>query len=610
MVVKSIGGPKSFSKTIVPQKLYLFIFLPLLLILTPLSGCSFSLWSDDKFDGARNAEGLPWWEVAQGWDPETRKRFWFASQGSRMLPYDWFLHLEQVGSTTPFRDDANIEALRYIPAPADQRWNPDGLPIGFVKGKTDQKDVTWMGPTCAACHTSKLNYRGASMVIDGAPALGDFERLNRELVDALLATLESADKFQRFSKNVLGNSLSTETVNELKEQVQVHSMMMTMRIERDKGAHDYGFGRVDAVGAIFNQVASSNIAVPDNRTPADAPVSFPFLWGTPQSSVVQWNGFAPNGKAGLGALIRNAGEVLGVYGVVDVKNKSDEDFLESDTDWNEVKSKALALGYKSSVNLDSIGKIENWLHSLRSPQWPENLLPQIDQAKATAGASIYQDQCVGCHQLVPREDQGKQYQPHMIPVSVVGTDATMADNFLMATNPNTGRAWDSGKLEGSRLALIGGDKYQQTFDQRGAALLTQVMGSLFSQPFKATKATLQSHLATEQQPDFDKRSYKARPLTGIWATAPYFHNGSAPNLYEVILTETERSKVFYVGSREFDPVKVGYVSIKGSTQEPTKTDDRFAFDTQLKGNRNTGHNFGNGLSEEERWNLVEFLKTL
>jgi hypothetical protein len=67
-------------------------------------------------------------------------------------------------------------------------------------------------------------------------------------------------------------------------------------------------------------------------------------------------------------------------------------------------------------------------------------------------------------------------------------------------------------------------------------------------------------------------AYKARPLNGIWATAPYLHNGSVPSLYELLLSARRdddepaegepapefRPDEFVVGSQEFDPIKVGF----------------------------------------------------
>jgi hypothetical protein len=109
--------------------------------------------------------------------------------------------------------------------------------------------------------------------------------------------------------------------------------------------------------------------------------------------------------------------------------------------------------------------------------------------------------------------------------------------------------------------------------------------------------------------------YRARPLDGIWASPPYLHNGSVPNLYLMLVPAAERPSTVYLGNREYDPVFVGYrnVPIAGG----------FAMDTTKPGNRNTGHEFsgeaqhptGKGvigplLTDEQRWAIVEYLKTL
>jgi RoxA-like, cytochrome c-like len=98
----------------------------------------------------------------------------------------------------------------------------------------------------------------------------------------------------------------------------------------------------------------------------------------------------------------------------------------------------------------------------------------------------------------------------------------------------------------------------------------------------------------------------------IWATPPYLHNGSVPNLYQLLLPAAQRDKTFYTGSREFDPKYVGYVS--------TPFENGFEFRTSEVGNSNAGHEFrnapiGNGvigpeLTDDERWAIIEYLKTL
>ena len=107
-------------------------------------------------------------------------------------------------------------------------------------------------------------------------------------------------------------------------------------------------------------------------------------------------------------------------------------------------------------------------------------------------------------------------------------------------------------------------------------------------------------------------AYKARTLDGIWATPPYLHNGSVPNIYELLSPASERSKQFWTGGYEYDPVNLGYVSSKGSG-------NYFLFDTTISGNLNHGHEFNDGkgkgiigrkLSRNERLELIEYLKVL
>jgi hypothetical protein len=97
-------------------------------------------------------------------------------------------------------------------------------------------------------------------------------------------------------------------------------------------------------------------------------------------------------------------------------------------------------------------------------------------------------------------------------------------------------------------------------------------------------------------------AYKARPLDGVWATAPFMHNGSVPNLYEMLLPVSQRSATFRMGSTSIDPVKVGVDS--------SATDATFVYDTTKPGNHNTGHEFGASLTDTQRWQLLEYLKTL
>jgi cytochrome c peroxidase len=119
-------------------------------------------------------------------------------------------------------------------------------------------------------------------------------------------------------------------------------------------------------------------------------------------------------------------------------------------------------------------------------------------------------------------------------------------------------------------------------------------------PTKETEGAAAAPVALIQDAAVLRIGYKARPLNGIWATAPYLHNGSVPTLAELLKPECERMGRFHVGSIEFDKDNVGFKN------DPTYP----VFDTELKGNSNKGHDFGANLSKEERRQLLEFLKSL
>ncbi|MBA2483965.1 MAG: cytochrome c [Nitrosomonas sp.] len=360
--------------------------------------------------------------------------------------------------------------------------------------------------------------------------------------------------------------------------------------------------------------------LPNNGHISNAPASYPFLWGTHQSDVVQWTGFAPNGPDSIGALIRNGGEVLGVYGQLNI------------LDDKSIKH------YKSSIDIENLGKLESWVAELRSPIWPSEYLPAINVELAANGQRHYDKYCAACHEVIARKDQGKKYKAVLTPLADVGTDPQEIINL--------GILRPSGKFLDRKEAVIIGDKIQAQTTGLDP-LVNAVVGSLLQQPKKALEAAIiefeggvtaltSNDGINEETPDniplklkadiaeFSKMRhhhstakdtastsddgavYKARPLTGIWATAPYLHNGSVLNLYELLRSADQRSEKFYLGSREFDPVKVGLVSTSDIPDAIA-----FEFDTRLVGNSNSGHEYGvNDLSEHEKDELLEYLKTL
>ena len=197
--------------------------------------------------------------LKQNWPDQEARWFYNAVQGSRLLPYKWFLHLEQGDSAELFRSEQHIRALGYLPRRADSSGNEDGLPVGFTRdGSNEASDgdkAVYLGLTCAACHTGQVQFHGKAWLIDGAPTLGNVDLLQRTLVLALQATLQKPDKFDRFFAKVVGTGGAAEK-DQLKADLKKWIAIRRGYLERNHpnaSATAFGPGRVDAFGAILNE---------------------------------------------------------------------------------------------------------------------------------------------------------------------------------------------------------------------------------------------------------------------------------------------------------------------------------------------------------------------
>lgn len=503
-------------------------------------------------------------QIDQGWDQTVRDEVHHLSFGSRIVPYAWLLNLELADSTELLRSDRSLSGLGFIPEGASEA-NPDALPIGFSRTTDDDGEV-WAGLTCAACHTGEVRNEGQSLLIEGGPALIDYSGLEQALIGALAATLGDADKFNRFS-----GRLQPVDSARLKGQMERRLGYLKQRWQMNASATPYGHGRLDAFGQIFNTVAAELLGIPGNARPADAPVSFPFLWGASHLDLVQWNGSAPNQAPG--PLIQNVTTALAVYGTADLKDSSGR------------------AGYPSSVELTNLGTLQDHFYRLRAPQWPEALLGALDDARRSRGEQLYRDNCQSCHGLSDSDQPDRKLRATLVPLSEIGTDSTMARNFVDASAA-------TGALEGRHKMVLAGERFGAQ-DRTIDLVMHAAIGATLRHPLEAIRATVEDYHSVysanvSPNPEF----YKARPLAGIWATAPYLHNGSVPTLYDLLLPPEQRPARFGLGSRELDPVKVGYRS--GDS----------LFDTRLPGNGNGGHRYGTELDDAERYALIEYLKSL
>ena len=223
-------------------------FIPALLLISMILPACATLQDDDPERGATTVKQDIFGDsfttikyLDQGWSPADSLWFYNTTQGSNMMPYDFFLVLEQVGKSELFRAYENMNRYRYLPQKVSPN-NPDALPVGWVKD--DYKGKNYVGLTCAACHTGQINYQGTGIRIDGGPAGADMETLMTDIVHAMQTTLNDEAVRNRFVKNVLarGNyTTETEVLNDLKKY---HQRLETYTIVNRTATH--GWMRLDA----------------------------------------------------------------------------------------------------------------------------------------------------------------------------------------------------------------------------------------------------------------------------------------------------------------------------------------------------------------------------
>lgn len=391
----------------------------------------------------------------------------------------------------------------------------------------------------------------------------------------------------------------------------------------------------------------------------NAPVSYPFLWDITHSDYVQWNSLANNAE--LGSLGRNTGEVIGVFGILDWHE--DKGILAR---LNQLSIAALISGqsknrkyinFESSIDLFNLQRLEKHLTSLNSPRWPfcwsknnkEYYLPdgphnipvderqcegndqRIDIAKAMRGKLIYDKQCLSCHDVIDRTAWDR-----LVVGKLVGIDHQETTDKAMAQN-SVNYSGKSGNFKDTYQSTDVGDLVVRE-DAPVAQILTAVTKGVVATPdadkwlprrvvewvYTLVSSVTDNNIKpsikagnytpdTTAEPYNSLKAYRARSLNGIWATAPYLHNGSVPSLYDLLLPQHDfgrncntdgkyRPKTFKVGSREFDPEKVGFRS---------EGYEGFEFDTSIRGNSNMGHEYGAcHMTDEERMDLIEYLKSL
>jgi hypothetical protein len=618
------------------------------------------------------------------------------------IPYAWFIHLEQPDSSlwaTLLKSIFFIESGRmtrdgyllrfgFIRSTQHPVFNPDGLPIGFAKSESINipgfaTKTAGVGFTCAACHTGHIVHdqggKATEYIIEGGPATTDLSQLVAALGAAMGQTAVSSKlpffdgRFDRFARNVLGTQYNAVGKAALAEN-------LVTTIEALKKAVDIvdvqeGFTRLDALNRIGNQVFAKNVDRHDNYQPINAPVNYPFIWTTSWFKWVQYDASI------MRPLVRNAGEAMGVTAHVSMYTPKDEN------------------RFQSSIPMEHLFWIEDFLkgkafnEGLTAPAWPFKPVEKTS-AKYQQGEALYKERCEGCHlPVVDNPALAKHLKPieylqvtknsptpvanstsekvldlHVIPQSEIGTDPAQG-NVLATRTVNTAGS-TKGTIEQATKGLgidrtVCGQNPEQVYknalsgEKKPGDLLNGVpvsdgravnfglaLGALVQQSIDAwftTNGVSDAELKDRFQGGRPNclqagQGYKARPLNGVWATAPFLHNGSVATLHDLLCKPQEKRPPYIrLGDIRFDADNVGLQQPKDFAEVAARyvkkkrlytAEGYFILDTTIPGNSNLGHSFsdeydakkrhseqkkgviGPGFTGEQCDALIDYLKTI
>lgn len=554
------------------------------------------------------------------WTDAERQTYYYTPQGTQLkgLRYEWFTALEMPFGSSKFARPEYLARFGLLVDPKQQpsALNPGNLPVGFTRHEDSESGEHYLDISCAACHTGELRYRGQAVRIDGGAALHSLAStvptlrgggFGQALGMSMAFTYYNPFKFRRFAREVLGEQYpqGRERLREDFKEV-LDELLATAAGDWHRGLYptEEGFGRTDAFGRIANTVFGAAID-PANYRIANGPVSYPQLWDIWKFDWVQWNGSA------MQPMARNVGEALGVGATLQLLDNHGQPIPAADR-------------YPSSVRLHDLYTIEETLKRLQPPHWPEQVLGKIDLPLASQGKALFSENCAHCHapdpkpvdqRLAPTRDP--EWRMHIVPINVIGTDPTTADNIADHRFDISRLGWTKAELSKLDVRLFGA-----SLDQVDFKSISSAKGLAYITAYVENRAYEDAGISPEQRKVMDGyglaigvrelRGYKARPLDGIWATPPFLHNGSVPNLFQLLSPVYERQSSFWVGNFEFDPKFVGFQS--------EKFPGGFFFDTRVTGNGNGGHEFrdgcrqegviGRALSPDERLALIEYLKVL
>jgi hypothetical protein len=589
-------------------------------------------------------------DYGNGLTPAQRESYYHLSQGAEILPWTLLTAVDVAdpGSTKPFVE--NLERYGLLPDPA----RDDGLPVGLaVSSNPFTFGMDFVGITCAACHVGELRHDGKAVRVDGAPNMFNLQLFYSDAIEAVMAATTDRGKLWRALKRlgrqdygrygIAAPFVRPATLIYYATNVLLHRDRLDARLElvaviraakeqRDPTHPTSGFGRLDAFDGtrnfLFTRLRKSDAGGvfevnKANMVKLDAPVKFPPLWSRkaePLKPVEAYRGDQPQRFP----LVWGFKDYDWVEWTIDTNTVMERNVTETLGAGATVilDPRRTASVFDSSIPVRNMHQLEWLAYYIDPPRWPTAVFGEIKPDLAASGARIFQTRCAGCHEYGDdrRTSTGLIALRGMGPEEV-GTDPTAALRISCPV-PDTGALMIPPKSytaeDANLLKDCAGVKAGTPFTGSSFAKTVQVAVDGIKQ--KAYAAAGIDKAQQRVMEDFDQHGsatwrdtlldtrpphgpYAARPLYGIWAAAPYLHNGSIPTLYDLLLPPVQRPRTFALGAREYDPVKLGFAVGTSCSQEDC------VVDTTRTGDGNSGHLWGTDLAEPDRMALLEYLKT-
>ena len=539
------------------------------------------------------------------------------SQGSEIFPIRLLRALENPDTGAPFME--NMERFGLLPA----EGRDDGIAVGLTLAKTKYSGgIEVVGITCAACHVAEIRFNGKGVRVDGAPNMFDMQKFYADMFAAVEHAKNDPAAKRRVGQRLFAQSyaeygaftpllrpldliadlvnvgLNWDSIQARKDLAEVIKKAIKRRDEtKDCADPDVkctsGPGRLDAFNGTRNFLLAR--LSEENLVELDAPVKFPPVWGFQDFEWVEWS------QNTNSTMERNFTETLGAGATVQLEPGSRDRFA-------------------TSIPARNMHRLEELAYAITPPVWPEHVLGEIDRDLASKGEAVFARRCAACHEYSVADYKANGILPlRRFSQAQIGVDPT-ATSRVACPVPNVGdlevEKTSFTAEQATSLSHCKGVEAGQPFD--GYAFSDVVQTAVAAIKAKAYAA---DNVSKDEQMIFedverrggvywrdtlldDGKPFAARPLHGIWAAAPYLHNGSVPTLRDLLTHPDQRIKRFPLGHREYDPVKIGY-----RTDLP-EAEWRYAVDTEAdSGSSNAGHLFGVNLPDEEKEALLEYLKT-